>query len=107
MKTEKAVRLLVENINEFTEGVPVQETAFNLDRSNRQVPNFQTGRIYSDKVSDIEGGYVIVSKLALLTTKPIYNLLKTLGTVEESGGIVVPKPGTPARDKTTMIYTKL
>ena len=89
-----------ENLDEFVEGTPIQKTAFNVDRDNRQAPNFQTGKVYSDIVSDVEGGYVIVSKPGAIQSTDLQPNLNFVNkaTLEESRGVVIPKPGTPARD---------
>jgi len=89
-----------ENLDEFVEGTPIQKTAFNVDRDNRQAPNFQTGKVYSDIVSDVEGGYVIVSKPGTIQSTDLQPNLNFVNkaTLEESRGVVIPKPGTPARD---------
>jgi len=89
-----------ENLDNFVEGVPVEEGGFSVKKSNRNAPNFQTGKVYSDIVSDIEGGYVIVSKPGAIQStdlQPNENFVNK-ETIEESRGIVVPKPGTSARD---------
>ena len=57
--------------------------------------------MYSNKVSDIEGGYVIVSKPGVINNSTDLQANENFvnkATVEESSGIVLPKPNTPARD---------
>ena len=90
----------VENLDGFVEGTSSNKSNFQINRDNRQTPNFQQGGIYGNTVKKIEGGYVIISKPGTVDAKnfqPNLNFVNKESS-KDSKGVLLPKPNTPARD---------
>ena len=90
----------VENLDGFVEGISSNKSIFQVNRDNRQTPNFQQGGIYGNTLKKNEGGYVVISKPGTVDAKNFQPNLSFVNkeSSKDSRGVLIPKPNTPARD---------